>query len=301
MKKYHEVEVVNVDTIITGIEHFDNLMSIKGGIERGTFIFLSGTSGAGKTTMCKKLQSLIKGEISIFYSREMTSSLVRRQTARMGETHDNEFIADINDYGHFNDFMAMVESRSDVTLLILDSIQRIATDFVGEMSIEAAMRHIYIRLMNWKDKTNGNVILIGQVTKAGDFEGANFLKHDADAHIHMVFDKNTGIRTLETTKNRVGKPGKIYYELVDDVETIKFYSEEEFEFKDKEFSFDAAINTIIKSYLSTLDKKSDEYKNFLKDIKKVCSDLYDLYEAGRISAAEYYAEIIRSMHELISE
>jgi len=301
MKKYHEVEVINSESIITGIDHFDSLMSVGGGIEWGTLIFLSGTSGAGKTTFCKKLQSLIKNHVSIFYSREMTSSLVRRQTKRMGETHDNEFIADINDFGHFNDFMSMIESRSDVKILILDSIQRIATDFVGQMSEEAAMRHVYIRLMNWKDKTNGIVILIGQVTKAGDFEGANFLKHDADAHVHMVFDKNTGVRTLETTKNRIGKPGKIYYELVDDAETIKFYSADEYESKGKEFSFDDAINVMIKSYLNTLDKKSDKYKNFLKEIKNTCNSLYDHYEAGRISADVYYAEIIMKMHQLISE
>jgi hypothetical protein len=82
---------------------------------------------------------------------------------------------------------------------------------------------------------------------------------------------------------------------------IKFYSADEYESKGKEFSFDDAINVMIKSYLNTLDKKSDKYKNFLKEIKNTCNSLYDHYEAGRISADVYYAEIIMKMHQLISE
>jgi hypothetical protein len=197
--------------------------------------------------------------------------------------------------------MSMIEGRNDVKILILDSIQRIASDFTSTMSLEAAMRHVYIRLMDWKDKNNGIVILIGQVTKDGDFQGANFLKHDADAHIEMIFDKAKGTRTIETTKNRMGKLDKLYYEFVDSSETLKFYSSDEYELKDKEFSFDDAINVMIKYYLNTLDKKSREYKNFLKEIKKTANLLYNDYELGIMPADVYYAEIIRKMHQLISE
>ena len=301
MKNYQDVQTIETPSVTLGDEKLDNLFSAQGGIEWANLIFLTGTSGAGKTTFCKKVQTLITNHVSVFYSREMLSSLVKKQTARMDIGHRNAYIADSLDYPHFNDFMSMIEGRNDVKILILDSIQRIASDFTATMSMEAAMRHIYIRLMDWKDKNNGIVILIGQVTKDGDFQGANFLKHDADAHIEMVFDKSKCIRTIETTKNRMGKLDKLYYEFVDSSETIKFYSSDEYELKGKEFSFDDAINVMIKSYLNTLDKKSDEYKNFLKEIKKTCSSLYDHYEAGRISADVYYAEIIMKMHQLISE
>lgn len=301
MKNYQDVQTIETPSVTLGDERLDNLFSAQGGIEWANLIFLTGTSGAGKTTFCKKIQTLITNHVSVFYSREMLSSLVKKQTSRMDIGHRNAYIADSLDYPHFNDFMSMIESRNDVKILILDSIQRIASDFTSTMSMEAAMRHIYIRLMDWKDKNNGIVILIGQVTKDGDFQGANFLKHDADAHIEMVFDKAKGIRTIETTKNRMGKLDKLYYEFVDSSETIKFYSSDEYELKGKEFSFDDAINVMIKSYLNTLDKKSDEYKNFLKEIKKTCDSLYGHYESGRISADVYYAEIVTKMYQLISE
>jgi len=301
MKNYQDVQTIETPSVTLGDERLDNLFSAQGGIEWANLIFLTGTSGAGKTTFCKKIQTLITNHVSVFYSREMLSSLVKKQTSRMDIGHRNAYIADSLDYPHFNDFMSMIESRNDVKILILDSIQRIASDFTSTMSMEAAMRHIYIRLMDWKDKNNGIVILIGQVTKDGDFQGANFLKHDADAHIEMVFDKAKGIRTIETTKNRMGKLDKLYYEFVDSSETIKFYSSDEYELKGKEFSFDDAINVMIKSYLNTLDKKSDEYKNFLKEIKETCDSLYGHYESGRISADVYYAEIVTKMYQLISE
>lgn len=301
MKNYQDVQMIETPSVTLGDEKLDNLFSAQGGIEWANLIFLTGTSGAGKTTFCKKVQTLISNHISVFYSREMLSSLVTKQTSRMDIGHRNAFIADSMDFPHFNDFMSMIESRKDIKIIILDSIQRIASDFTSTMSMEAAMRHIYVRLMDWKDKNNGIVILIGQVTKEGDFQGANFLKHDADAHIEMIFDKAKGTRTIETTKNRMGKLDKLYYEFVDSSETLKFYSSDEYEFKGKEFSFDDAVNVMIKSYLNTLDKKSDEYKTFLKEIRKTCDVLYQEYETGIISADTYYAEIIRRMHQLISE
>jgi len=301
MKNYQDVQTIDIPSVTLGNEKLDELFSAQGGIEWANLIFLTGTSGAGKTTFCKKIQTLITEHVSVFYSREMLSSLVKKQTSRMDIGHRNAYIADSLDYPHFNDFMSMIESRCDVKILILDSIQRIASDFTSSMSMEAAMRHIYVRLMDWKDKNNGIVILIGQVTKDGDFQGANFLKHDADAHIEMVFDKTKGTRTIETTKNRMGKLDKLYYEFVDSSETLKFYSSDEYELKGKQFSFDESINILIKSYLNTLDKKGDKYKNFLKEIKITCEVLYDEYDNGSMSPDVYYSEIIKRVYQLIAE
>ena len=99
----------------------------------------------------------------------------------------------------------------------------------------------------------------------------------------------------------MGKLDKLYYEFVDSSETLKFYSSDEYELKDKEFSFHDAINVMFRSYLNTLDKKSGEYKNFVKEIKKADDSLYNELESGIISADVYYAELIKKMHQLISE
>lgn len=302
MKNYQDIQMIETPSVTLGVEILDNLFSSQGGIEWANLIFLTGTSGAGKTTFCKKLQTLITDHISVFYSREMLSSLVKKQTIRMEVGHRNAFIADSTEYPHFDQFMSMIEERGDVKVLILDSIQRIATDFTSKgMSLEAAMRHVYVRLMDWKDRNNAIVILIGQVTKDGDFQGANFLKHDADAHIEMIFDKTKSTRTIETTKNRMGKLDKLYYEFVDSSETIKFLSIDEFESKGKEFSFDKAVDVLIRSYLNTLDKKSDAYKIAVDKVNSLMDCTYRDFEIGVLNSSTYYGEVIVGLHKIISE
>ena len=159
---------------------------------------------------------------------------------------------------------------------------------------------VFDRLVEWKDKNNAMVLLIGQVTKEGDFQGANFLKHDADTHIHMVYDNKKNTRTIETTKVRLGKTSKLYYEFVDTDETMDFLTVEEFENRGVEFSFDDAVSKLIMSFASTLKKDSEEHKTFLKEMKSVCDTLYIEYDKGILSSSAYYAEIIRNMHNIIS-
>jgi len=274
MKNYQDVELSSVAAVRTGDEKLDNLFSTQGGIEWANLIFLTGTSGAGKTTLCKKIQSLISDHVSAFYSREMLSSLVKKQTLRLEITHKNAFIADSKDFPHFNLFMKMIEERGDVKILILDSIQRIAVDFVKEgMTREAAMRHIYDVLTEWKDRTGGVVILIGQLTKDGDFEGASFLKFDSDAHVHMVFDEKRNTRTIETTKNRMGKLVKLYYEILDSSETLKFYSEKEFALKGKKIIFDDYLTKTVFEYIENLDKNISSYSEFIAEWTLFLSNL----------------------------
>ncbi len=301
MKNYQDVQMIESPTVKVGNSLLDKLFSAQGGIEWSNFIFLTGTSGAGKTTLCKKLQSLISEHVSVFYSREMMSHLVKKQTLRLEIAHNNAFIADCKDYPHFNDFMNAMDEHEEVKLIIIDSVQHVAADYVASegLSLEAAMRLVYKKLIDWKNKTNGIVILIGQVTKDGDFQGANFLKQDADAHVHMVFDNKKGIRTIETTKNRMGKLDKLYYEIVDSSETLKFYSEKEFELKDKSIKFDDYLHNVVAEYISTLDKNSEGYKGFSRDLDVYFTNTHSKHMSNEITSSEFIGMVIGKIHELL--
>ena len=300
MKNYQDVQMIETPAVSVGNELLDKLFSAQGGIEWSNLIFLTGTSGAGKTTLCKKLQSLITDHVSLFYSREMMSHLVKKQTLRLNITHNNAFIADSNDYPHFNQLMEMVEKRGDVKILIIDSVQRVATDFIKDgMTREAAMRHIYGVLTEWKDRTSGIVILIGQLNKDGEYEGASFLKFDSDAHVHMIFDEKKNIRTIETTKNRMGKIGKLYYEILDSSETLKFYTEKEFSLIDKNSKFDDYLKEVIGDFFASLDKKSDAYKSMTIELDKYSYEIYTENINNNLSTPEYYGKLISKVYELL--
>ena len=117
-----------------------------------------------------------------------------------------------------------------------------------------------------------------------------------DAKIKKLIEKWLSIDSVEAKKN-------VLYlnELLKQSFEIKIEEIADCDKHAEGFSFDDAVNVMIKSYLYTLDKKSDEYKIFLKEIQNTCEVLYEEYESELISAETYYAEIIRKMHQLISE
>lgn len=68
---------------------------------------------------------------------------------------------------------------------------------------------------SWCKTTFGNMFLIGQVTKSGQFAGKQGIKHYVDAHLHLDIDTDKksdcyGERVAEMTKNRFGVAGLMF-------------------------------------------------------------------------------------------
>lgn len=261
MKKYSAIDTTATPGILTGISHLDNLLSVDKGFQNAV-IFLTGTSGAGKTTLAKVVQKALKDTPTALYSRETSSKSVAKQTRRVNIDHDNALICDEKEYPHFNDFMAEVVKRG-IKFIIIDSLQTAAKDFENEgMSTKAAQLKVLDVLKKWKDTTGGTAILIGMVNKDGDFSGVNEIKHLSDCHLHLVFDEMKNIRYMYTTKNRDNSTSKLFYEFVNTDEVIVFYSEKEFELKDKNFKFADYLLKTITDFLNSVDKKHISYKEF---------------------------------------
>ncbi len=264
MKSYSKFDTTATPGILTGISHLDNLLSVDSGFQSAV-IFLTGTSGAGKTTLAKVIQKALKNTPTALYERETSSNSVAKQTSRVKIDHDNALICDEKEYGHFNDFMAEVVKR-EIKLIIIDSLQTAAVDFVnGGMNKSEAQLKVLSELKKWKDNTGGTAILIGMVNKDGDFSGLNEIKHLADCHLHLVFDEVKNERFMHTTKNRDNSTSKIHYEFVNSDEVIVFYTEKEFQLKGKNFKFDDYLLKMVISFLSGIDKKHLSYKEFKKE------------------------------------
>ena len=58
MKNYQNVELIETPSVKVGDNLLDKLFSSQGGIEWANLIFLTGTSGAGKTTLVKNYNLL---------------------------------------------------------------------------------------------------------------------------------------------------------------------------------------------------------------------------------------------------
>jgi len=262
MKNYSTIDTTATPGILTGIGHLDNLLSVDKGFQNAV-IFLTGTSGAGKTTLSKVIQKSLKDTPTALYERETSSNSVAKQTRRVKIEHENALICDEKEYPHFNDFMAEVVKRG-IKFIIIDSLQTAAVDFVrveGMSEKESEMEVLRV-LKQWKDSTGGTAILIGMVNKDGDFSGVNKIKHLADCHLHLVFDEIKNTRFMYTTKNRDNSTSKLHYEFVDTDAVVEFYTEKEFEVKDKSFKFGDYLMKMVSDFLASVDRKHPSFKSF---------------------------------------
>lgn len=265
MKNYSTFDTTATPGVLTGISHLDNLLSIDKGFQSAV-IFMTGTSGAGKTTLAKLVQKKLANTTTALYERETSGKSVAKQTRRIVIEHKNAMLCDETDYLTFTDFMNAVEEKG-IKFIIIDSLQTAATDFEknNNMGENESQMEVLNVLMSWKKRTGGTAILIGMVKKDGDFSGLNKIKHLADCHLHLVFDEKKNVRFMQTTKNRDNGTSKVYYEFVNTDEVVEFYTEKEFELKGKSFKFDNYLTKMVAEYFSCIDKKNSAYKEFLKE------------------------------------
>jgi predicted ATP-dependent serine protease len=294
MKKYTEFDTTATPGVITGISHLDNILSVDKGFQSAV-IFLTGTSGAGKTTLAKVIQKALSDTPTALYERETSANSVAKQTRRVEIKHSNALLCDETEYPTFMDFMAEVRKRN-IKFIIIDSLQTAASDFerINGMSTNESMLEVLNVLMAWKKETGGTAILIGMVKKDGDFSGLNKIKHLADCHLHMVFNDKDNVRFMQTTKNRDNSTGKLYYEFVNTDEVIVFYTENEFELKEKNFKFDDYLLKIIDDFISALDKKHPSYKEFKSEYN---TKLRLICQSG-LSKIEVAVEVVKLINDV---
>ena len=272
-RKYSEVKIVDKPSIKTKIKTFDEFLSNDGGFQLGNLVLMTGTSGAGKTTLCKLIQKVCNQD-SVFHALESLASSVARQTERIKISHDNAYITDGEDYEDFDDFIKFLY-KDKPTFVMVDSLQHAVKQLKKKgMGDTDAHHHVLDSLYTWKDKTQGVVILICQLNKDGSFSGPSGMLFDADVRIHLEFDHKTGERTMETTKNRMGQLDSIFYEFTSDDNVIDFYTNAEWKILKQGIGLSEMIYNTIKEF-SKAYKSHENYSKFKKEFHREYKKIYD--------------------------
>ena len=192
----------------------------------------------------------------------MTASAVKAQTIGMNISHKNAYICDINDCPTVEDYIKELDELKP-EIVMVDSLQVIAYEDFPEKSIDVVEFNIIQSLRKWVEKNDAVLIVIGHVTKEGEFRGNNTILQMFDAHMEMKYDKKTNTRIMSWGhKNRKGPLGMIYYEIAKS--GVKFYSVEQWERVKNKKSLDGFIDDAIKSYILSLDKKGENFSEFKK-------------------------------------
>lgn len=261
-----------VQVIKTGNAHFDGYVSRFGGLVRGAWMFLTGTAGAGKTTLILFLQSLLKNQKTVLWSLEMSANAVERQCGEFDVKHGNAFIADSETCPTLDEFMALLE-REKPDVIAIDSIQMVADLLSDKMGEEKAIKHAMDVLRKFNEKNNSSLIFIGQMNKDGTFNGPQKILQLADAHMEMTFYPDKNERKMSWGgKNRLGSdPTEVmFYKFVKG--GIKFYSAAEWDIEKRNLTFSGFMMEAATKYLKAM-KDRKEYPSVRKKLKRIESSL----------------------------
>jgi len=260
-------------SVLTGISTLDDWWSKNGGIVIGSSIFLTGTSGAGKTTLAVFLMKILNQYKTALWSREMARGDVKEQTSRMNVNHGNALIADDETCPTFEEFVEALDHFKP-KFVIVDSLQVVAkgSEF-SEDGESDAQYEIIQKLRHWIKENDAVLFMIGHNKKDGEFRGDNTIMQMFDAHIEMIHHKKGDFRTMAWgQKNRKGPLGMLYYEFVDSELAIEFFTEDEWEIVKKGASITDMINSTLESYINAYSNNKN-YKAFRKEFMKSYNEI----------------------------
>ena len=213
-KRVDDIEVPDIlfHPIKTGTLEFDRAFSEMGGVTPSCVTLVTGTPGAGKTTLMATLGSrLITPKPVVFLSYEM-SDFQLKLTAKKIQGFEKMLIVTETfhkDRESFEEFLNGALANLDPGLVIVDSLQKMAGIMPG--SFDKNQIWLTEKLTEFAKNTFCPVTLIGHVSKDGTYKGPTTIKHEVDAHMHIYIDKELGERCFAFSKNRFGGVADPYF------------------------------------------------------------------------------------------
>ena len=200
-----------------GIEWFDNAIGGEGFVP-SSVMMLTGTPGAGKTTMLLQLANSITkaGHVCLYNTGEESLHQVKMVVERLGLREgfvvgQDTMVADLLEHAN----LLRKQNPGKQVFILQDSLQTLNDGKWGDATNSMSPLRCTEMLTDWAKETYGVVIFIGQVNKDGDFQGKNGILHAIDIRGHIYIDKakkseTYGERIFEVTKNRFGCSGISY-------------------------------------------------------------------------------------------
>jgi len=203
--------------IKTGVTWFDDAVGGDGFVP-SSVMMLTGTPGAGKTTMLLQLADSItkSGNICLYNTGEESLYQVRMVTERLKLAHGFVCGQDIMvpELLEHADKLRKANPKKQVFIL-QDSLQTLDDGKYGNGTNGSTPLRCVEMLTDWAKSNYGIVTFIGQVNKSGEFSGKNGILHaiDIKGSLYIDQEKNSetyGERIFEITKNRFGCSGRAY-------------------------------------------------------------------------------------------
>lgn len=236
-QKFSDIDVPDIlrTTVATGWNEVDALFTGTG-IRPSTVTLVTGLPGAGKTTinlqLADKLAAL--GHTVLYNSCEESGQQLKMKLEKLelNDMIEKGYHASLTEIGEILEQAEKLRAQTaegKQFFLFIDSIQTVEKAHEGrgrKPSQQNQSTEAVWDITAWCKQTMAIATIIGQVTKDGEFEGKQTLKHAIDCHLHLHVDTDRksdthGKRVAEMEKNRWGTAG-LYFTYEVDSSGIRF-------------------------------------------------------------------------------
>ena len=189
----------------TSIAELDRVLG--DGVVPGAVVLLAGEPGVGKSTLLLDVAAkwARSGERTLYVSGEESASQVRLRAERTGALAETLYLASENDLGTVLGHIEEVKP----TLLVLDSVQTIASDSEGAPGGPNQVREVTGAIARVAKREGMAAVIVGHVTKDGSIAGPRTMEHMVDVVLSFEGDRHSGFRMVRATKNRFGPADEV--------------------------------------------------------------------------------------------
>ena len=186
--------------LCSGIDEINKVLG--GGMVEGSAILLGGEPGIGKSTLLMQIAANFSDKC-LYVSGEESCGQISIRAKRLGLSKSGFLLLETN---VLENIMSIVDSKKHLKLIILDSIQTIYTNKLGNSATGTVnqVRSCASSLIEVSKKANTALILVGHVTKDGQIAGPKTLEHMVDAVLYFEGQSDYQFRILRSVKNRFG-------------------------------------------------------------------------------------------------
>ncbi len=193
----------------TGLREMDRMLG--GGVVVGSVIFISGSPGAGKSTMLLQICDFIASSgIKVLYaSGEESLSQIKMRADRLelGLSENLELVSETC-------VESIIEfcSKGGHGIIVFDSIQTaISSELESVAGGVAQIKQSASIITSFCKRNNVTSFIVGQVTKDGDMAGPKSLEHMVDVSITLDIQDNSRYRVSRSSKNRFAQTDSAFF------------------------------------------------------------------------------------------
>jgi DNA repair protein RadA/Sms len=188
----------------TQLAEFDRVLG--GGLIPGSVILVGGEPGIGKSTLALQIAARLAQDTPVLYiSGEESPGQIKLRAQRLQIEDAPIFIVHEQNLAAIRDHIR----KTAASAVIVDSIQTVLPDGSAGLGTTYQVGQATFELSQLARAQKIPILLIGHITKAGEFAGPKAIEHLVDVALYIEGGRDSDVRIVRAVKNRFGSTEEI--------------------------------------------------------------------------------------------